>query len=198
MGIAREHEPVLLVVGLFSNNPAAVDWAEHQLTVRFGPIADRGGPFEFSETSYYEEEMGGQLRYHLLAFERLIRPEWLPEIKLLTNSLEHRAIRELQGASAESKRVVNIDPGYLAAGKFVLATTKDQAHRIYLGNGIFAEVTLSFRAGSFEPWPWTYPNYRRADYRDVLFRFRQKYMNERRTWLRQGKTPIPPAIDLLP
>jgi len=43
----------------------------------------------------------------------------------------------------------------------VLATTKDYSHRIYVRDGIYEEVTLVYRRGSgFEPWPWTYPDYR--------------------------------------
>ena len=45
-------------------------------------------------------------------------------------------------------------------GKFLLATTKDQAHRVYLRDGIFAEVTLHYHAGAFRPWEWTYADYR--------------------------------------
>ena len=55
---------------------------------------------------------------------------------------------------------MNLDPGYLVLGKFVLATTKDQAHRLYLRDGIFAEVTLHFQAGAYRPWPWTYADFR--------------------------------------
>jgi hypothetical protein len=57
-----------------------------------------------------------------------------------------------------------------------LATTKDQAHRIYLRDGIFAEVTLRFQAGAFEPWPWTY-----ADYREDFVR---EFLREARTYYR--------------
>ena len=53
-----------------------------------------------------------------------------------------------------------LHPGVLALGKFLLATTKDQAHRVYLRDGIFAEVTLRFQDGAFRPWPWTYADYR--------------------------------------
>ena len=42
-------------------------------------------------------------------------------------------------------RPLNLDPGYLTLGKLVLASTKDFAHRIYLGRGIYAEMTLFYR-----------------------------------------------------
>ncbi len=59
------------------------------------------------------------------------------------------------------RRRVNLDPGYLIASKLVLATTKDFAHRIYLGQGIYGEVTLNYRRGQgWQPHPWTYADYR--------------------------------------
>jgi hypothetical protein len=70
---------------------------------------------------------------------------------------------------------LNLDPGVLSLGKFLLATTKDQAHRIYLCDGIFAEVTLRFEAGEFVPWPWTYADYREPDVREWLKQAREYY-----------------------
>src|SRR5256714_8303509 len=101
--------------------------------------------------------MGGGLRKQFLGFERLISPDTLAGIKLQTNALEDEMARS--GRFAEP-RPLNLDPGLLTLGKFMLASTKDQAHRIYLREGVFAEVTLFFRAGQFEPWPWTYADYR--------------------------------------
>lgn len=57
----------------------------------------------------------------------------------------------------------------------MLATTKDQAHRIYVGDGIYAEVTLRFQAGVFEPWPWTYADYREPHVRAFLKQARDFY-----------------------
>ena len=92
-----------------------------------------------------------------LAFRDLVAPERLAEIKLRTNALE----QELASAGAfPEPRPLNLDPGLLTLGKFLLATTKDQAHRVYLRDGVFAEVTLRYEAGAFEPWPWTYADYR--------------------------------------
>ena len=111
----------------------------------------------FDQTDYYAATMGGDLRKQFFAFHDLITPVRLADVKRHTNALE----RELrQSGSYPESRPVNIDPGYLTLGKFLLATTKDQAHRVYLRDGIFAEVTLHYQAGAFEPWPWTYADYR--------------------------------------
>ena len=179
MGELREPEPVMLIVAAFSSRAHAIDWAYRRLVELYGPVLRESEPFEFSETDYYEREMGPGIRLKLLAFERLIRPEQIVEIKLQTNELEWAYTRWQRGAAGgpeHAGRLLNLDPGYLAGGKFVLATTKDRSHRLYLRRGIFAEVTLYFERGEFRPWPWTYPNYRRADYREFLKRARAEYL----------------------
>ena len=73
------------------------------------------------------------------------------------------------------ERPVNLDPGYVSSGKLVLATTKDQPHRVYLGRGIYAECTLRWRRGGFEPWEWTYPDYASEGHREFFGRVRTAY-----------------------
>jgi hypothetical protein len=70
---------------------------------------------------------------------------------------------------------LNLDPGYLTAAKLVLASTKDHAHRLYLGQGIYGEVTLSYRQGHWQHREWTYPDYRRADFQDFFLRLRDDW-----------------------
>jgi hypothetical protein len=157
MAEPRVPVPVLLVVAAFSRHDGALAWARGQLEGVFGPVALASPAYAFDQTAYYQSAMGPGLRKQLLAFRDLVGPERLAEIKLHTNLLE----RTLAGSAAYPEaRPVNLDPGVLALGKFVLATTKDQAHRVYLGDGIFAEVTLRYQAGAFRPWPWTYADYR--------------------------------------
>ena len=103
-----------------------------------------------------------------MTFAPLVDPARLPAIKLETNALE----REM---SEDGARRVNIDPGYVSLGKLVLASTKDHAHRLYLGQGIYGEVTLAFQQGRFRPWPWTYPDYAREDYCALFDQIRARY-----------------------
>ena len=123
----------------------------------------------FVETDYYERSMGENLKKTILAYERLIAPERLAELKLQTNAWED-AYAKL-GRHPEP-RPLNLDPGYLTLAKFVLATTKDHSHRIYLGQGVYAEVTLHYEKGRWRHRDWTYPDYRRADYQQFLSRCR--------------------------
>jgi len=118
--------------------------------------------------------MGTGLRKHFVVFRDLVSPDCLPEAKLLANHIEEQSANSGQFPEV---RPLNIDPGLLTLGKFMLATTKDQAHRIYIGKGVFAEVTLRFEQGSYVPWPWTYADYRQPC---VL-----EFMNQTRVYYRQ-------------
>lgn len=120
---------------------------------RYGPVDFVSEPLPFDFTDYYEPEMGRGLLRRIVSFRPLIAPDRLPEVKLWTNTLEARHLNERGG------RRVNIDPGYLAASKFILATGKDYSHRVYLGEGIYGDLTLIFNQGAFTPLPWTYPDY---------------------------------------
>ena len=137
----------------------------------WGPLAAESALFDFANTTYYEPQMGGGLKLQLLAFEQPMEPAALVQRKLAANELE-----ALYAASGEfeEQRPLNIDPGYLTLAKFVLATTKDASHRLYLGEGIFAEVTLYYAHGKWQAWPWTYPNYREQRYHEFLSRCRKR------------------------
>ena len=164
MGETRQAEPARLIVGAITGFPEAWAEARRRLAALFGPIDLQAGPFEFNFTDYYREAMGAELSRHLVAFERLIAQDEIARIKLLTNDLE----RELVRPEWPVRRPVNLDPGYLTLGKLVLATTKDQAHRIAIGRDLYAEVTLRYSGGRFVPNEWTYPDYRTEGYLDFF------------------------------
>ena len=157
MAEPRAPVPVLLVAAVFSRHADVLSAARARLETAYGPVETMSPAFAFDQTDYYAATMGAGLRKQFFAFRDLIAPDRLPEIKRHTNGLESAFARS---GSYPEPRPVNIDPGYLTLGKFLLATTKDQAHRVYLRDGVFAEVTLRYQAGAFEPWPWTYADYR--------------------------------------
>ena len=157
--------PSLLVVAAFSRHTSALEWASQRLEEAYGPMGLSSPEFSFHQTTYYEATMGKELRKQFLGFQNLVSGDCLANTKLHTNQLEEELAKT--GSYAES-RPLNLDPGLLQLGKFMLATTKDQAHRIYLRDGIYAEVTLRFHDGAFEPWPWTYADYRELAYHDFL------------------------------
>ncbi|MBL8793719.1 MAG: DUF4416 family protein [Planctomycetia bacterium] len=185
MAEPKTHSPVALVVAVFSRHPEAFAWGRSQLESLHGPIALASVEFPFSQTDYYERSMGADLRKQLLVFHALIAPDRLPDIKLRTNALEREIAAQSQWPEA---RPLNLDPGLLTLGKFQLATVKDQAHRIYLRDGIFAEVTLRYEAGAFVPWPWTYADYRQPLVLDFLQAARDWYYRR----IREPATISPP------
>jgi hypothetical protein len=148
-------------------NFAAAITAAEQI---YGPVDFLSEPLPFDFTAYYEPEMGRVLWRRLSGFGPLIAPEQLPEIKIRTNALESRFLNEREG------RTVNIDPGYLAASKFILATGKDYSHRIYLGQGIYGDLTLWFQKGAFTPLPWTYPDYASQPLIGLIHLLRRRYL----------------------
>jgi hypothetical protein len=137
---------------------------------RYGPMDFLSEVLPFDFTSYYEPEMGKDLKRRLAGFRLLISPEQLSEIKIWTNALEHRTRNEQQG------RKINIDPGYLAGAKLVLASGKDFSHRIYLRDGIYGDLTLIFQKGSFVILPWTFPDYASSPLLDLLTGLRKRYL----------------------
>jgi hypothetical protein len=162
----------LLVIAVFSRHLEAFAWATERLQELYGPVTLTSTEYAFLHTAYYEATMGPCLRKRFLAFQNLVAADCLPTFKLQTNGLE----RELAATCRYVEpRPLNLDPGLLSLGKFLLATTKDQAHRVYLREGIFAEVTLRFEAGAFEPWPWTYADYRESSVRAFLKEARDFY-----------------------
>jgi hypothetical protein len=172
MGEIHVPAPVLFIVAVSSRHEAALEWARERCTQQHGPVVSASEPFDFTETDYYTATMGGDLKKQFVAFERLIDSAELAILKRETNAweAEYAALRR----HAEP-RPLNLDPGYITPAKLVLASTKDHAHRIYLRDGIFAEVTLVYRQRKWQPLEWTYPDYRRDDY--------QRFFAQCREWL---------------
>jgi hypothetical protein len=177
MAAEPERPPELLIVAAFSRHASALAWARQRMTEAFGPIALASQPYAFVQTDYYAGQMGRDLQKQLLAFARLSPPDCLAAVKQQTIRWENELAQT--GLYAEP-RPINLDPGLLNLGKFMLATTKDQGHRLYLGSGIFGEVTLRFCGGRFESWPWTYADYRLPQVHDFLQAAREYYRQQLR------------------
>jgi len=162
----------MLIIAAFSRQAQALAWAAERLEEVYGPIGARSEAYAFTQTGYYEAAMGKDLQKQLWAFDRLVPLDSIGSIKNGTNALETELVSE---KTFPERRPLNLDPGLLTLGKFQLATTKDQAHRVYVGEGIYAENTLRFQEGAFEPWPWTYADYRLPQVRDFLAQMRARY-----------------------
>ncbi len=179
MGSITQPSPALLILAAFSQFTEALEWTREKAIRTWGPLAMESDLFSFTETDYYRASMGPRLRKKLFALAAGFDPSRLSEIKSVTNAWESACLAELAGMAGDASRVLNLDPGYLTDAKLILASTKNHAHRIYLSNGIYAEITLQYRSGAWQPCPWTYPDYRRVEYLEFFQRCRQ-YMRSGR------------------
>ena len=170
MGEIKTPKPALLLVAVSSRYDEALAWAEQRTSSEYGPVRLKSDALDFTETDYYQATMGTELKKQFLVFEPLINPGILPQIKHATNAMEQQYAQQ---NDHPEPRPLNLDPGYLTLAKLVLASTKDHAHRIYLAEGIYAEVTLNYRKQCWQPSDWTYPDYLRQDFQSFFTRCRQ-------------------------
>jgi hypothetical protein len=172
MGRASPHQKkVKLIIGFIFKDRAVLEKAESSISGRFGPIDLHSNIINFSHTSYYNKELGENLKRKFISLKKLVAPEKSYLVKLITNKIEH-------SLSESGKRTINIDPGYITLGKLVLLTTKDQNHRIYLKKGIYAESTLKFHGKSYLPRETTYPDYRSKSYIEIFNEARNLYKKQ--------------------
>lgn len=176
MGTPGNPEPVKLVCAVMGQGESMLARGRDLLAERYGPVELAGPVFDFSLSSYYEEEMGTGLIKQFLGFGPLVDPDDLAGIKRTGNDLESGVVRS-DGAPG---RGLNIDPGYVSGAQLVLATTKNYSHRIYIGQGIFAEVTLLYTRGAFTPLPWTYRDYRTEEAIAFFTRVRRVFLDQRK------------------
>jgi len=171
---------------MLSSDAALFDACALVINREYGPLEFESENLPWNNTEYYRDEMGDHIIRKFIFLERLMDPGELSLIKVFTNNVENSfAARE----AGVSRRRINLDPGYIDQAKVVLATTKDFAHRIYLGGGIYAEVTLRYSNvdRAFIPFDYTYPDYRTDAYR-LLF---NKARDSLRSALKgKGKTDL--------
>ncbi len=172
MGIAQKPPPVKLFLAAMYRDEAVLEEILGLFIRKFGTVEKKYGPLEVaSYTNYYDREMGKGLKKYYMTFSQLIQRDDLPAIKMFTNELESNSLQD-------ENRLVNFDPGYLSIDKLILASTKDFFHRIYLSQGIYAEVTLHYRKGRYRYFSWTYPDYKDKEVQRFLEKVRAPLVKE--------------------
>ncbi len=172
----KKYEDVKLFCGILYRDECVFESAAEKLVSGFGSEIDlAAGPFDFSFTDYYRDDMGENLKRRFLSFEKPVSAEKSYAWKIITNGIE----KEFYTGERYPRRV-NLDPGYLNLSRVTLFSAKDFYHRIYLGKGIFAEVTLYFEKNSFMFLPWTYPDYKSEQYLDFFRNMRDIYKGQRK------------------
>lgn len=178
MTTASSHPPVLPLLGILACDPEALVAGREWGIARLGPVLAATDPERHTYTDYYTAEMGADLRRQYLVFATPMAPTALAGHKLASNAaeimLQASLGRDIPG------RPVNLDPGYLDLPHVVLASCKPYSHRLPLGDGVYADLHLMFRAGAYSPMPWTYPDYAAASVRAFLADCRQALKARRR------------------
>jgi len=168
-------DPGLLILSVLSARFDTLwDRVRADLEASFGPAAEVSEPFAFDQTDYYDAELGTPILRRLVAFETLRPLDGLAEIKLATNALE-------ASYAEEGRRTVNLDPGFVTAERLVLATGKNFSHRIYLRDGIWADLTLIWQKGGWKDFSWTFPDYAGEEMKRRLTKLRQLYKTKLNT-----------------
>lgn len=164
----------MLFIAILAPDPFLAE-AETALGAAFGSFDLKSRTFPFSFTDYYKAEMGPHLYRRFVASRIPIPQETLPEIKHRTIGIEKQFSLSEEG---RYRRRINLDPGYLTPAKIVLASTKDYAHRIYLGQGIFGDLHLKYEQGAYQPLPWTYPDYQTQEALTFFAELRQIFLQD--------------------
>jgi len=162
MGQIQKDFKVQPFVAIMYKNNYKYEEALAECISRFGEPLGISDEYNFSEfTSYYEKEFGANLKKRMHVFGKPRELENFHRNKIWSNKLETELSKQSEA------RNVNIDPGYLGLSKLVLFSTKNYSHRIYISDGIFAEVTLVYEYSEFKNQSWTYPDY--ADEKNLSF-----------------------------
>ena len=171
MSKPKEPPAAKLILAVIYKDPSTALSAWKAIEKTWGPLDFLSEVRPFDYTTYYDQEMGRPLFRRWAAFKTLVPQDRLAEIKWQALELE-------QQWSLEGKRRLNLDPGLITAERLVLATGKNYSHRIYLGQGIFGDLTLLFCKGNYQPLPWTYPDYRDEQSLWMFKKIRERYLRE--------------------
>jgi hypothetical protein len=171
-------KPVKLIIGILAANETALAAAVKAISKSFGVIDLTSDVWPFTQTDYYKDELGPNALRQFVTLEKLIDPGKLAQIKHDTNSLEQQLADSLK---LSLPRPVNLDPGFIEPSKLILASTKNFSHRIYIGNKMFAEVTLMYEKGNWRHFEYTFPDYRQSCYQNFFTKIRTRLLEQLKT-----------------
>jgi len=173
----NEPKPVKLIIGILAADENSLQAGLESTIAQFGAQDLTSQVFGFTQTEYYKDQTGDNILRQFVSFDKLIDPGELPKIKLKTNDIEEKLAKKL---ALPFPRPVNLDPGMIEPAKLILASTKNFSHRIYIGDNIYAELTLSYCKGEWESYKYTFPDYRETRYHDFFSRVRDRLVEQLR------------------
>lgn len=168
-----EPDSVKLFVGILYSDTDRLELAIQLLIEKFGNTDYKSPEFEFDITDYYKEDMGWPILRKFVSFSNLINPKDIARVKIETNTIEDQL-------TMNSKRKVNLDPGYMDYNKVILASAKYNSQKIYIDLGIYADPTLWYEKGNYLPYPYSFPDFKTDAYNKVFLHIRALYKGQRR------------------
>lgn len=160
--------PVKLFCGVLYSDDRLLNNARLLLIEKYGEIDYQSDPFNFEISEYYRPEMGWPIFRAFWSFDKLINPNEIARVKIECNEIEDQL-------AVAGNRKVNLDPGYMDYDKIVLASAKYNGQKIYLNDGIYADLTLRYEKGNFYPYPWSFPDFKNGQYNQTFLRIREIY-----------------------
>ena len=157
---------VLLFTAVLLSKEVDVDEINRLLAKKIGAMCFCSKLMNFVWSDYYEDEMGKGLKRFFVIYEKPAERQDIVKYKKICDKLELKYLKN-------GKRTINIDPGIITPENIVLATNKAFFHRIYIKDGVYAEVTLFYKKGTYHPIEyWTFPEYRSSAVIDFFNRAR--------------------------
>ena len=175
-------EPIFvkLFSGVLYSDETLKERAFELLAEKYGEIDYKSQLYPFDLSDYYVPEMGAPIFRQFISFKQVIHPVRLPQIKIDCNELEDQL-------AVGGQRKVNLDPGYMDYAKIVLASAKYNTHKIYLDLGIYADTTMIFTRGEYQPTPYCFPDFKGDQYQQAFLHIRAKYKGQIRKIMRGEK-----------
>lgn len=167
--------PVKFFIASLYSSAECLQKAISLIEKEWGEIEFQSADYPFNVTDYYAPEMGSNINRKLLVFRELYSPVILVDMKLRCNAIEHEI-------AVDNKRLANLDAGYLDHNKIVLASAKDAGQKVYLDKGIYADLAGRYKAGKYQPFEWSFPDFRDGRYDVDLVAVRKIYMKQLKQW----------------
>lgn len=170
MAAPTQPKPVKYLVAVLWKDEHALLTACTLMQEIWGGIDYQGPDRPFDTTDYYDEEMGQGLQRRIVSFADLLSPEELAGGKLRCNDIEENL------RPGPAGRNINLDIGYLDHNKVVLASGKGLGQKIYLSQGIYADLVARYGHGRYQPFEWTFPDFTAGRYDEELKIIRERYL----------------------
>ena len=161
------------VAAILYQDKADYEAVAADLSKIYSTIDYEGEFFPFVETDYYESEMGKGLHRGMISFQKLVHPQQLAASKTKAREFED-TLRE------NGNRRINVDIGYMDMFKVVLASFKGRSNKIYLSDGVWADMIMYFEEGDYKTFMWGFPDFKSGIYNKDLINIRNLYKTQLR------------------